>query len=327
MKENKERIHYIDVAKGLLMLLVIVHHTFIYNHESVMDVDIDKIMPIQNFWTSFFMPAFFVITGYCTNFGRDFKNFLWRNFKSIMIPSCFFTFFSIMKLPHIDVVDALRSILLYGGGWWFLPVLFFAKIIYWFLMHGLNRKVVLTILLVLSFLSTVFNSLNSSIDYYNYLQVLNLTFYLWIGSECKAFIDKKSIGLAGALVFVIATLLSVKFLGGVPSVTYAFNCSVAQYPLYLLLSVSGSVGFLYLCKLINKNFALEYFGKGSLLVFVTHFYFVVTMLNLMKESLLAHGFIGSMMLSFSCVVMVYMYTCVIIWIFSHKYLNWALGKF
>lgn len=134
MKEIRERLHYLDVAKGLLMLLVIIHHTFIYNNESLKDCDIDLIMPIQNFWVSFFMPAFFVITGYCTNFNRKFGDYVWRNFKSIMIPAWFFTIFSLMKLPQIDIADAARSILLYGSGWWFLSALFFSKIIYWFLL-------------------------------------------------------------------------------------------------------------------------------------------------------------------------------------------------
>ena len=327
MKEIRERLHYLDVAKGLLMLLVIIHHTFIYNNESLKDCDIDLIMPIQNFWVSFFMPAFFVITGYCTNFNRKFGDYVWRNFKSIMIPAWFFTIFSLMKLPQIDIADAARSILLYGSGWWFLSALFFSKIVYWFLLHYLKKNILLATLVILSFLSTVFNEMNSQINYFYYKEILNLTLFLWIGSECKSFMNKRSVGIISTAVFVVVTLLSIKLFGKVPSVTFGFNCTMAQYPLYLLLSVTGSIFFIHLCKLINKNASIEYFGRGSLLIFVTHFYFVVTMLNLMKESLLAHGFVGSMMLMVSSVVMVCLFTSFIIWLFNHKYLNWVLGKF
>lgn len=309
------------------MLLVIIHHTFIYNHESLKDSDIDMIMPMQNFWVSFFMPAFFVITGYCTHFNRKFGDYVWRNFKSIMIPAWFFTFFSLMNLPRIDLVGAVSSLLLYGSGWWFLSALFFSKIIYWFLVRYMKRSVVFTILVLLSFSSTVFNEMNSQIDYFYYKEVLNLTLFLWIGSECKSFMSKRNVVVISTVVFVGATLLSIKLFGKVPSVTFSFNCSMAQYPIYLLLSVTGSVAFIHFCKFVNKNSAIEYFGRGSLLIFVTHFYFVVTMLNLMKESLLCHEFVGSMILMMSSVVMVCLFTSFIIWLFNHKYLNWVLGKF
>lgn len=59
----KERLHYIDVAKGLLILMVAYGH--IYGNTSGIDnVGVDYIHQSVNLFVSFYMPCFFVITGY-----------------------------------------------------------------------------------------------------------------------------------------------------------------------------------------------------------------------------------------------------------------------
>lgn len=324
----QQRIRYLDVAKGLLMVMVIFHHSFIYNRESVQDMDIDKLWAVQNLWVSFFMPAFFIITGLCSNFDRKFGSFFWRNFKGIMIPCWFFTFFSLMRLPHINLTGAFHDILVLGGGWWFLSALFFAKLLYWAIRKYIpNKYAQLVTLLALAFLSTVLKQLETFTDYYYHLEVMNLTVYLWVGERFHSYLQCSKVGIVSVAMFLATTAITLYFLPTVPRVTASFDCTPAQYPVYLLLSLSGSFGFLFICRLIHHNFVWEYFGRGSLLVFVTHFYFVVTMMNLVKDSLLSHGFAGSMIIWTSAIVMSVLFTMALIWVFNQKYLRWTLGKF
>ena len=131
----KQRISFFDVAKGLLMLMVIYGHCMNWNRDVIMDKDIILLQPVQNIWQSFFMPAFFVVTGMCSNFYRAFKDFVIRNFKSLLIPCWVFTLLNPFELPNIHLVSAIKVIVLYGGDsvFWFLPTLFFSKVIYWML--------------------------------------------------------------------------------------------------------------------------------------------------------------------------------------------------
>ena len=61
-----KRIDWLDVAKGLLILMVVYGH--LQDEISKMNIQSKTILwiaDIQNIWTPFFMPAFFVVTGYC----------------------------------------------------------------------------------------------------------------------------------------------------------------------------------------------------------------------------------------------------------------------
>lgn len=111
----KNRISYFDVEKGILMLMVIFGHCINWNNEAIKDVDITMLEPIKSLWLSFFMPAFFVITGMCSNFDRKFKDFLLRNFKGLLIPCWIFTILNPFYLPDIQIIQSLKEILFYGG--------------------------------------------------------------------------------------------------------------------------------------------------------------------------------------------------------------------
>ena len=71
---SKKRIPYFDVAKGVLICLVIISHIYLET------LTVAKIPNSTFAWmrswqwihVSFFMPAFFIITGLCSNFEKEF---------------------------------------------------------------------------------------------------------------------------------------------------------------------------------------------------------------------------------------------------------------
>ena len=88
-KSKKERLHYVDVAKGLLILMVILLHvsyTTIHDYSIKNALFEGNLVFVNVVFTPFFMPAFFVITGMCTNFYKPFILFIWSSIKSIIIP-------------------------------------------------------------------------------------------------------------------------------------------------------------------------------------------------------------------------------------------------
>lgn len=81
------RIHYLDIAKGILIILLVFAH-----FKSAMAK-----MPFENEyfifvhgWTNvficFYMPAFFLISGYCSNFDKGFSKFITSVAKTLFLP-------------------------------------------------------------------------------------------------------------------------------------------------------------------------------------------------------------------------------------------------
>lgn len=85
----KGRIAYLDVAKGLLIIMVVFGHICWATTSSGVSVGeswrhIDEIK--QWLWSPFFMPCFFIITGFCSNFDKEFGPFLKDNVFSLLWP-------------------------------------------------------------------------------------------------------------------------------------------------------------------------------------------------------------------------------------------------
>ena len=86
---NSERIPYIDVAKGILILLVVYDHlpdVYMYLL-NLSNSHIEYLNDTQWIFKLFFMPAFFCITGMCSNFNKNFKPFLISNLKTLIVPN------------------------------------------------------------------------------------------------------------------------------------------------------------------------------------------------------------------------------------------------
>lgn len=67
-----ERKSYIDVARGILILLVVLFHTPFVLRSAGCISESPFFDAFSSFYVTFFMPCFFYITGYCTNWGGDF---------------------------------------------------------------------------------------------------------------------------------------------------------------------------------------------------------------------------------------------------------------
>lgn len=85
---TKNRLDYIDLAKAILILMVMVGHIQnVCEQLSIKDRLCQDIDYLENFWGPFFMPAFFFITGYCSSFGKRRETFIISNLKSLIIPA------------------------------------------------------------------------------------------------------------------------------------------------------------------------------------------------------------------------------------------------
>ena len=118
---ERNRLQWLDIAKGITILLMILGHTSIPRIPS-------------NFIFSFHMPLFFLASGWCTNWGKDsLIRFINKKIKNLIIPFVVYSIIVILlyKLVGNDDFSFYRVL---SEGWrmyalWFVPVLFVSLII------------------------------------------------------------------------------------------------------------------------------------------------------------------------------------------------------
>ena len=188
--------HYLDVAKGVLICLVIISHIYLET------LSVAKIPNSTFAWmrswqwihVSFFMPAFFIITGLCSNFEKEFKPFFISNVRTILIPAIVFDLF-FFTIPSVFLGQGPWTIVMmgfvkrafaFGGVFWFLPCLFLSKLIYWTLHKYTPNIILWSILIALVILGFVLHHFNLFPQKWWYVhQVFDLTIFLGVGQFLK----------------------------------------------------------------------------------------------------------------------------------------------
>ena len=152
--DKKRRIKYIDLCKGLGILMVT------WGHITKLDNSVDT-------WAaSFKMAIFFVAAGYLIRYADSYrtqtlKGYAVKLLKSLMLPYVLFSILSIgfrfatMIMKHRIDIPAIKSYILatitLRGTFalWFLPVLFIAEILFFCLIKYLPKWMRIVILIVI----------------------------------------------------------------------------------------------------------------------------------------------------------------------------------
>ena len=260
------RLNYIDYAKGIGILLVVLGH--IYSNS-------------VSLWIySFHMPLFFIISGFLLEhnktYNRKFKDILISKLKSLVIPFYIYSIINTFVLlclnnfsKEILIENSIRIITFQGkGGIWFLPCLFFAELLYISLRKNINNKFIINIIIGILFVISI--CLNTDkLALIIIARVFIALGFLCMGNLIVSDIEKYNINYVLMIfIFVISVLGSI-FNGGVD----LFSLILGRYKvLYVILSILGSVLIISICRKVesvelNK---LKYFGVNSLIIMITH---------------------------------------------------------
>lgn len=100
-----KRLEFLDIAKGLLILMVIIGHFKVMAIMcfSLNVPEINDFSAINDFWISFFMPAFFVITGYCSSLIEILKHF----YTKVLEQYCYQQFFFLLLPNFLFIVQVV----------------------------------------------------------------------------------------------------------------------------------------------------------------------------------------------------------------------------
>lgn len=339
----RERIHYLDIAKGVLILMVIYNHTGNLAEASGITNSTINFIPSTRFFKSFFMPAFFIITGMCSNFKKPLKEFIISNAKALLIPAI--TLLLVRVSVRYILTGTVSSLELSGlmskkvffnlGYWnWFLTALFTTKVIFYLVTNYVKKDIAqVVILLSLHIIGIlIYNFKTDShifFNFYFYQHALMFAIYIWIGNNLSKIIHKPQIFWSSIFLFSITYLLYL-LLGGaakLPSITSDPYLPIRDIFPHFIMSTCGSIALIYICKQINRNRILEEIGKNTLVIYCLHFQFMFSFYEIFRDQLCSMNTHQTI----TTLIIMYIFTVVGCLAFSKllntKYLKFILGKF
>lgn len=332
----KNRIHYFDIAKGVLILLLLVHHYGSARRR--LEISNDDCFIIFNSWqvvfTAFFMQAFFIISGYCSNFNKPFKPFIISQTKQLIIPWISFEILSavISAIRMKDFSFSYMLSIIFNETWtfyWFLNALFFSKVVVWIINKRISSHCFLIIITFTLFLiGIIINQHNWGRNIFCIRESLGSCLFVAVGLVLK---DRTKLydTLLKYCVYIypLALLILIFLTIKIPIFTAGMHISLSQVPIFFITSLTGSFACLRLCKMLVHNKFLEFWGVNSLIVYCTHFW-------ALKPLVFYFYNIFTPISSYSVIPyysLIYISEIAFCWamvkLFTSKYLKWITGSF
>lgn len=345
------RIEWIDVCKGILILLMVWGH--ILNISSIHNIDIthmSRFFVLTPYYVCWFMQAFFILTGFTTNFNVGGGVFVKKQLKTIVVP--WFSFSIISRIFYVLYsgeglfydIDGLNYFFLLED-YWFLSALFFSKITFFFLRRIIKSDYLMGLALIglmtVGFFSIiVFPDCTNPYHYYNYLHIkdfLCMIFFLWIGVLLKRYyiyheiLFKISIVLFMGMYFFYYLLnyigLNNSILTPVVISHYANIHSIWQLPIYVFYVITGGFSMFYFVQKIKCLVIFSYFGRNSLIIYCAHFVFLCIYIDFVYLMITPDDTLSSFFFLLSVMTLSLLSLLIIISLFEYRPLKYLLGKF
>ncbi|MBQ2320887.1 MAG: acyltransferase family protein [Lachnospiraceae bacterium] len=294
----KQRIAYVDAAKGLSILMIAMGH-------------ITKISnPLDMWMSSFKVSIFYIISGYLMAYSgsitsRNFKEFIQKLLKSLVVPYVSFSIIGIIfktgcvflkHKPAIQVHDTFMeylydSIFLKGiNSMWFLPTIFLGEIIFFWIIR--SPKVIKAVYAVLGLFGITFG--NKIFDLVGGIESLQAhpdtadNILRLASAVSKGIMAAWFIGAGYLIYFYYRKISDVYVKTGIGVSFTVINIILSQInssvdiilldegkypPLFYVCGIVGSVGAIALLDVISgfrELTFLDYWGKNSLIVMCTH---------------------------------------------------------
>ncbi len=275
--ENK-RIDFIDVAKGIGIILVVLGH--LNSAEQ----------PIRNFIYSFHMPLFFILSGIFFNDKTDFKTLLIKSIKTLLIP--YLIFVAVDAIVYIimhnfqweSVTFAIKTRLISMTGarlritnlpLWFMFALFFIRILYYFI-HKVKLLEIITVLAGILLVAV------AKYFWYPpkcmYIVALPCVMFYSIGYRLKKHIfDLSSLQFNWrGLILLIVVVISLFITSNINDCVNIYSYKYGNFGLFYLNGILGSATVLLLSVWLSKvkpfSKVLVYLGKNSVVILICHYY-------------------------------------------------------
>jgi acyltransferase len=274
---KKDRIEYIDIAKGIGIILVIIGHSHCPAE-------------VKNFIYFFHMPFFFFISGVLLSQRYGFSEFISDRVRYLLVPYFIIAFVSIIFSffisrhygNYLDVKNAFMNVFemgfgikadlerIYNGPLWFLPCLFYVQILGYMVTSIKTNDLVRMLCVIIISISGFLLPGESPIGFRGPLIALAFWFAGYMFNK-KDFLQKfhsnRMLFKIIATLFLLIIVGFMKRIGGNISMT---NVTLNNFVLFLIGGTAGSVAILTSAMAIDKSHGIEFAGKNAIIFFGFH---------------------------------------------------------
>ena len=267
MKNN--RIYWIDIAKGLGIIFVILGH-ITYNSDLAKEL------------YTFHMPLFFFLSGYVFRIDKYDNNikFIKHKIKTLLLPYFSLCSITILYLNYMYPGNFIRYIYILiqmdvTTTLWFLSCLFFSELIFFYLiktlrndLYKIGQKIVLLTILGLLYYRYINVSLPFKLD--TCLIAISFIFLGYLFRRNK-YIDINK--YKSKKVFIICICINI-LTGFIPYKMFNLGLNMNKHsygiePLCFLAAISG-IFIVVIISLRIHSYIIQYIGKNSLIFFALH---------------------------------------------------------
>lgn len=273
----KQRIAYIDVAKGIGIILVVLGHCLAYGCQN----------QFFRFIYSFHMPLFFFLSGYVFR-SKDSTAFFTSKIKTLLLPVIFFqtlnlVLFSILycsgRVFDKDLTQ-YHHFLTFGGFWFIITLLCVSSlyyVIYEKIVYRFNNKNILMLCFAMCFLiigliyaPSIANQQNQPIA-----TTMTAFFFYTCGGLFKSLVSNITVtnSRTRIIAFFIGLALSALcfYFNGFTEVNVDYNTSrYGNRLLFVANALLGSLAVIMISYAISKSKILEWYGKNTLMLLFVH---------------------------------------------------------
>lgn len=268
------KVHYdqIDALKGIAIFLVVLGHSIIYFPVDLHENAICNF--IFNWLSSVHMELFFIISGFCFSFPSNYKTYVYKKIKRLVVPYVIFNaadvvprsmFPNLVNRPR-GIEESLKKIALNGGEYWFLYVLFIIFLIYPAIYKVVHKNACNSLAAIIIILGMHYCM--PSVSVFRLSSVVYYLFYFTLGTMIKLFLGNRVLEAdydkTNTLVLII--VLSIEW-----GILIGAGASCPQ----IILSLIG----IFICYLSIQFEALvlifKRFGKYSLQLYLLNGYLLV----------------------------------------------------
>lgn len=280
-----KRLRYLDVAKGIGLLLVIISHS----------------CGLSSYLINYYIPLFFVVSGYIYKEGRGYGENIRRKAKRLLVPyfgysAVLLAFYAVIGRTMEETKASAFGILysrycLYdtsvftenvylftvaNGAMWYLTAFFAASLVYHLLIDKClaSKKFLAGCMIALTGITMVLNQLPILLPWSIDIACVAAVFMI-VGTLLgrNSFFEKEwniPLIIGTAIVYI-----------GLSTINPGINMSTREYgvyqtlsvPLFILIGISGSVLCIWAGKLIQNNIIgklMEYIGRNTVVLLAFH---------------------------------------------------------
>lgn len=317
MNTNNDRIEYIDIAKGLGILLVIIGHIIWGDNYKMPGYE-----TICNFIYSFHMPLFFVISGLCIKESKELtKETFLKMIRAYLFPYAVWTLIYMAVFTALELPTGQKGLLIYQlahaisicglAPLWFLLALFIAESFVIRFKNLISTKSAACAALILCAavsitLSFWYESVKDGMDLFlkNWLmglfRIFPTTFFIIAGYKSRNILKKIIKIKSGIRIVMIVLMSAIQVL-----LCYFFNEGIdvqlfqlGNQWLYFIKALNGTAILLMVSGMIHSKL-LSHIGRHSKELMILHHppFFFISSLSLLLSKLFSPNIFGALIIT------------------------------